>query len=103
MAVNPPRIVSEPVIERHRITGIPVPYAETQTDNFTPQPTEVAPPYEGALLVVFTTYGSTATEANMYIAVNLDGALTWVVVDTGNWLNGYSGDPWDSMANFPVG
>ena len=106
MAIESPRIAGQPSIERSRIINTPVRIASvnpgetySRIDPITGEVQRFAtlnPSFEGQ--VYFNVVASGANRvAFMYIAVNIGGTLEWKTPANNDFINGYTGRPFDPM------
>lgn len=94
MAIQSPRIVAGPTVQRRHALSQPV----TVNDGST------APEYEGQAYFSYnliTTTGGTARYYEMYVAVDISGTLTWVKVDVSTNRDRYTGETVDPMTFGP--
>ena len=104
MAINRPRIASQPAIERKRFDLQPVktaPVAPGGSYDYldsagSVQTETIGPPdYAGDVFVHITT--GTNPEADMYVGVDVGGSLRWVKADFTKFMNGFTGYPIDPI------
>ena len=105
MAINSPIIVAGPTKQRghvldHRIqtySGAPGEVYLDVVDGTLPSVLTPNPTREGQVYVHVQTSGNDDRFATMDVGVSVSGTLTWVVVDTFEYLNPYTGQPIDPM------
>jgi hypothetical protein len=99
MAIESPRIVAGPTVQRRYALSQPI----TVDDGLT------APQYEGQVYFSYnliTTTGGASRFYEMYVAVDISGTLTWVKVDVSTYQDRYTGEAVDPMtfgSNIPGG
>lgn len=104
MAINSPIIAAGPTKQRghvldHRVQTYPAGPGGTYFSTISgsaaaytvPEPTREGQVY------VYTQNDSGNRFANMYVGVDISGTLTWVPIDTIDYLNPYTGEPIDPM------
>ena len=90
MAIDSPIIAGRAAVQRRHAIGQPVTFDDGST----------APQYEGQ---VFFTYnvisagGGSSRYSDMYVAIDINGTLTWVEVELGTFVDAYTGEPLDPM------
>lgn len=87
MAINPPRLSGLISVQRRFITEQPV--------SLNYNPPSGTPDYEGQIHVQVVIFNSPWREGHMYVAAEVQGILTWVRGDVTEYINSFTGSPWD--------
>lgn len=104
MAINSPRIVAGPTVQRRHVLNQPV-VVERRPDF---DPTSFTPDYEGQLIFDYFQmydvdnniqfgFGGNLELYGMYVGVNVGGTLRWVPVAMTGFEDGYTGVEVDPM------
>ena len=102
MAINSPRVVAGPTIQRRHVLNQPV-FRRPDFDY-----TAFTPDYEGQLIFDYYQmydadngiqfgFGNNAEFYGAYVGVNVDGSLRWVPVAINTFEDGYTGVEVDPM------
>lgn len=94
MAIDSPIIAGRPAVQRRHAIGQPVTFDDGST----------APQYEGQVYFTYNVIsagGGSSRYSDMYVAVDIDGILTWVEVEMGTFVDRYTGEPVDPMTLGP--
>lgn len=109
MAINKPRIAGKPATERRRVQGVQpievVPAAPGETvrtldsNGAVTQVQAPTPEIAGQIYIYkFVDESGLNRRANAYVAVDINGTLTWKVVAGQTFLlNSYTGKPYDPI------
>lgn len=98
MAINNPRIAGQPFARREttRVVAI-APWYEIGTGvDHNGFPNSSDPRFEGQLYYQPFSSGD-STSAELYVAVNINNILQWVIVSTGVVVNASTGAEWNSF------
>lgn len=105
MAINKPIIAAGPAKQRGHVldqrvqtygAGPGETYNTTDSNGFVISASVPDPTREGQIYV-YAGNDNGNRFANMYVGVNVSGTLTWVPIDTIDYLNPYTGQPIDPM------
>lgn len=87
MAINPSRLTGLISVERQLITKQPVSLSYNYPSG--------TPDYEGQLHVRVV-LDDGWREGEMYVGAEVGGILTWVRGSVSEYVNGFTGNPWDA-------
>jgi len=89
MGIESPRIAAGVTKQRTRIYDQPLTVgADSPTST---------PDYEGQIYIEHPTTGE--RNRYMHVAVDIDGTLTWKEVDTGDYIDSYTGKAWNPLSH----
>ena len=98
MAINNPRIAGQPFARRKtaRVVAITPWYEIGSGVDSNGFPNSSDPRFEGQLYYLpFSSADSVSAE--VYVAVNINNILQWVIVSTGTVVNASTGEEWNSF------